>query len=128
MTLPRNVLRFEVLLYLSLLLDTLSAAFLDRTPADTGDATTANVNMLAVFLVAFFLLLVWLAARHRKNWARWVLVSALGLSVLSLLDALGSGGLTFATAVDLISTGLTAAGLYFSFTGDAKDWFNSQSV
>jgi uncharacterized BrkB/YihY/UPF0761 family membrane protein len=128
MTLPRNVLRFEVLLYLSLLLDTLSAAFLDRTPADTGDTTTANVNMLAVVLVAFFLLLVWLAARHRKNWARWVLVGALGLSVLSLLDALGSGGLTFATAVDVLSTALTAAGLYFSFTGDAKDWFNSQSV
>jgi uncharacterized BrkB/YihY/UPF0761 family membrane protein len=128
MTLPRNVLRFEVLLYLSLLLDTLSAAFLDRTPTDTGDATTANVNMLAVVLVAFFLLLVWLAARHRKNWARWVLVGALGLSVLSLLDALGSGGLTFATAVDVLSTALTAAGLYFSFTGDAKDWFNSQSV
>jgi uncharacterized BrkB/YihY/UPF0761 family membrane protein len=128
MTLPRNVLRFEVLLYLSLLLDTLSAAFLDRTPADTGDTTNANVNMLAVVLVAFFLLLVWLAARHRKNWARWVLVGALGLSVLSLLDALGSGGLTFATAVDVLSTALTAAGLYFSFTGDAKDWFNSQSV
>ena len=128
MTLPRNVLRFEVLLYLSLLLDTLSAAFLDRTPADTGDTTTANVNMLAVVLVAFFLLLVWLAARHRKNWARWVLVGALGLSVISLLDALGSGGLTFATAVDVLSTALTAAGLYFSFTGDAKDWFNSQSV
>jgi uncharacterized BrkB/YihY/UPF0761 family membrane protein len=122
------VLRFEVLLYLSLLLDTLSAAFLDRTPADTGDTTTANVNMLAVVLVAFFLLLVWLAARHRKNWARWVLVGALGLSVISLLDALGSGGLTFATAVDVLSTALTAAGLYFSFTGDAKDWFNSQSV
>jgi hypothetical protein len=32
MTLPRNVLWFEVLLYLSLALDALSVAFQDRTP------------------------------------------------------------------------------------------------
>jgi hypothetical protein len=122
------VLRFEVLLYLSLLIDSLSAALLDRTPADMSDAAEANVNLIAVVLVAFFLFLVWLAARHRKNWARWVLVTALGLSILSLLDSFGSGGMTLATALDVLSTGLTAAGIYFSFTGDAKGWFNSQSV
>jgi hypothetical protein len=128
MTIPGNVLRFEVLLYLSLLIDSLSAALLDRATADIGETAAANVNMVAVLLVAFFLLLVWLAARHRKNWARWVLVSALGLSILSLLDALSSGEWTLATALDVLSTGLTAAGIYFSFTGDAKGWFNSQSV
>ena len=128
MTIPKNVLRFEVLLYLSLLIDSLSAALLDRTPADMSDAAEANVNLIAVVLVAFFLFLVWLAARHRKNWARWVLVAALGLSVLSLLDSFGSGGMTLATALDVVSTTLTAAGIYFSFTGDAKGWFNSQSV
>ncbi|MGN6116385.1 MAG: hypothetical protein ACTHN2_12790, partial [Nitrobacter sp.] len=101
---------------------------LDRTPADMSDAAEANVNLIAVVLVAFFLFLVWLAARHRKNWARWVLVTALGLSILSLLDSFGSGGMTLATALDVLSTGLTAAGIYFSFTGDAKGWFNSQSV
>jgi hypothetical protein len=128
MTIPKNVLRFEVLLYLSLLIDSLSAALLDRTPADMSDAAEANVNLIAVVLVAFFLFLVWLAARNRKNWARWVLVAALGLSVLSLLDSFGSGGMTLATALDVVSTALTAAGIYFSFTGDAKGWFNSQSV
>jgi hypothetical protein len=128
MTVPGNVLRFEVLLYLSLLIDSLSAALLDRAPTDIGEAAAANVNMVAVILVAFFLFLVWLAARHRKNWARWVLVSALGLSVLSLLDALSSGEWTLATMLDVLSTGLTAAGLYYSFTGDAKGWFNSRSV
>jgi uncharacterized membrane protein YeiH len=128
MTIPKNVLRFEVLLYLSLLIDSLSAALLDRTPADMSDAAEANVNLIAVVLVAFFLFLVWLAARHRKNWARWVLVAALGLSVLSLLDSFGSCGMTLATALDVVSTALTAAGIYFSFTGDAKGWFNSQSV
>ncbi|MBN9007427.1 MAG: hypothetical protein J0H40_18680 [Rhizobiales bacterium] len=128
MTIPGNVLRFEVLLYLWLLIDSLSMALLDRAPTDIGEAAAANVNMVAVILLAFLLFLVWLAARHRKNWARWGLVSALGLSTLSLLDALSSGELTLATALDVLSTGLAAAGIYFSFTGDAKGWFNSQSV
>jgi hypothetical protein len=29
----------------------------------------------------------------------------------------------FGTFVDVISTALTGLGLFFSFTGDAKDWF-----
>jgi hypothetical protein len=80
--------------------------------------------MFVVVVFVFFLLLIWLAARHRKNWARWTLVAALGLSTLSLFDSL-SGGLTLASAIDLFSTVLAGAGLYFSFTDDAKDWFNS---
>jgi hypothetical protein len=124
MTIPRNVLRFEVLLYLSLLIDTLSAAFIERAPAHAGEAASASGDMFVVVVFVFFLLLIWLAARHRKNWARWTLVAALGLSTLSLFDSL-SGGLTLASAIDLFSTVLAGAGLYFSFTDDAKDWFNS---
>ncbi len=127
MTIPRNVLRFEILLYLSLLIDTLSAAFIERTPPDIGEAAAASVDMFAVVLLTFVLLLVWLAARQRKNWARWILVAALGLSVLTLFDSLRYG-LTLTSAVDALSIGLTTAGIYFSFTGDAKDWFNSQPV
>lgn len=127
MTIPRNVLRFEVLLYLSLLIDSLSAAFLDRGSADVDPETAGNINLVAVLLLIFFIAMVWLAARQRRNWARWVLVAALGLSMFSLFDSFDDG-LTLASIFDVLSTGLTAAGLYCSFTGDAKDWFNSQSV
>ena len=37
MTVPKNVLWFEVLLYLSLTLDALSVAFQDRTPSADDD-------------------------------------------------------------------------------------------
>ncbi|GEC16066.1 hypothetical protein [Nitrobacter winogradskyi] len=122
MTIPRNVLRFEVLLYLSLLIDTLSAAFIAR-PSDRVDrAAAASADTFVVMVFIFFLLLVWLAARQRKNWARWALVVALALSVLSLLGSL-NGGLTPAFAIDFFSTGLAGAGLYFSFSDDAEDWF-----
>jgi len=127
MTIPRNVLRFEVLLYVSLLIDSLSAALLDRGSADMAPAVADNINMVALLLMIVFVVLVWLAARHRRNWARWVLVAALGLSAISLVDALADG-LTLATALDVLSTGISAAGAYFSFTGDAKGWFNSGPV
>ena len=125
MTLPRNVVWFEVLLYLSLTLDAVSVAFQDRTPK--ADMTTQMINVATVMAGGLILLLVYfvqLAARGRKNWPRRVLVAALVLSMISLVQAIGIGGVQLDTAIEVVSCALTAAGLYFSFTGDAVGWFN----
>jgi hypothetical protein len=34
-------------------------------------------------------------------------------------------GVQVDTAIEVVSSALTAAGLYFSFTGDAVGWFNA---
>ncbi len=122
MTIPRDVLRFEVLLYLSLLIDTLSAAFIGRPSTEIDQETALSADTFVVLVFVLFLLLVWLAARQRKNWARWALVVALALSVLSLFSSL-TGGVTPASAIDLFSTVLAGTGLYFSFSDDAEGWF-----
>ena len=125
MTLPKNVWWFEVLLYASLTLDAVSVAFQERTPS--ASMTEHMINVATLMAAAMILLLfyfVWLAARRRKNWPRWVLVAALALSLVSLVQAISEGGLQFDSAIDAISCGLTALGLYFAFTGDAKDWFD----
>ncbi|WP_456762674.1 hypothetical protein [Bradyrhizobium sp. USDA 4011] len=126
MNVPRNVLRFEVLLYLSLTLDALSVAFQDRTPTDvrtdqmiTGETLTAGCMIL---LLVYF---VRLAAQHRKNWPRWALGVMLVLSVISLVQVIGEKGLELDSAIEVVSCILTAAGLYYSFTGDAQGWFNA---
>ena len=126
MNLPRNVLWFEVLLYLSLTLDAVSVAFQDRTPK--ADMTAQMVNVATVMAGGLILLLVyfvWLAARRRKNWPRFALAAALALSVLSLVQVIGENGVQFDSGIEVISCALTAAGLYFSFTGDAVGWFNA---
>jgi ABC-type multidrug transport system permease subunit len=126
MKVPKNVLWFEVLLYLSLTLDALSAAFQDRTPS--GEITAGMITAATVVAVVMILLLVyfvWLAAQHRKNWPRWVLLAALVLSVISLFQSIGEVGVQLDSAIEVMSCALTAAGLYFSFTGDAKGWFNA---
>jgi hypothetical protein len=126
MNFPRHVLWFQVLLYLSLALDALSVAFQDRTPsAAITETTILAANVIAACMILLFVYLVRLAAQHRKNWPRWVLTAALGFSVISLLQVIGDSGLQLDSAIEVVSCALTAAGLYFSFTGDAKGWFNA---
>jgi len=126
MNVPKNVLWFEVLMYLSLVLDALSVAFQDRTPnEDMTDQMITVATLMAACLILLLVYFVWLAAQRRKNWPRWALVAALVLSVISLVQIIGDGGLDLDSGIEIVSCALTAAGLYFSFTGDAKGWFNA---
>ena len=123
---PTNVLRFQVLLYMSLMLDALSVAFRDRTAtAEMTDSTIMALTVLAFGEILLLFYFVYLAARQRKNWPRWVLLAALVLAVISLVDVIWTNGLELDGAIEIVSCVLTALGLYFSFTGDAKGWFNA---
>ena len=126
MNVPRNVLWFEALLYMSLTLDAVSVAFQDRTPNANMTEQMINVGtVMAAGLILLLVYFVWLAAQHRKSWPRWVLAAALVLSVISLVQLIGEKGLAFDSGIEVISCALTALGLYFSFTGDAVGWFDA---
>jgi heme/copper-type cytochrome/quinol oxidase subunit 4 len=126
MTVPNNVLWFQTLLYLSLTLDAVSVAFQDRTPTpDVTDVMITANTVLNGGMILLLLYFVHLAARRRKNWPRWVLAGALALSAISLVDVIGTKGLELDSGIEIVSCVLTALGLYFSFTGDAKGWFNA---
>ena len=126
MKLPRNVVWFEVLLYLSLTLDALSVAFQDRTPsAEMTDSMITVASLMAACMILLMVYFVRLAAQQRKNWPRWALLAALVLSIISLMQVIGDGGLGLESGIEVVSCALTAAGLYFSFTGDARGWFNA---
>ena len=126
MNLPRNVFRFEVLLYASLILDALSVAVQDRTPtAEVTERMIMTSTLLGGGMILLLLYFVRLAARQRKNWPRWVLGAVLVLSLISLVQAIGDNGLQLDSCIEVVSCALTAAGLYFSFTGDAQGWFNA---
>src|SRR5260370_747251 len=125
-TLPRSVLGFDVLLYLSLALDALPVAFQDRTPSvQMTESMIPIATVMAACLILLLVYFVWLAAQRRKNWPRWALVASLVLSMISLVQIIGDGGLQLDSGIEIVSCALTAAGLYFSFTGDARGWFNA---
>src|ERR1700761_3103600 len=110
MNVPRNVVWFEVLLYLSLTLDSLSVAFQDRTPSlEMTDQMITTAPVMAAGLILLMVYLVWLAAQRRKNWPRWVLIGSLVLSIWSLVEIIGDSGMAFDSVVEIVSCALTAA-------------------
>jgi hypothetical protein len=84
----------------------------------------AIASLIAACLILTLVYLVRLAAEGRKNWARGVLVASLVFSIVSLAQIVGESGMQAGLLIDMLSCGLTAAGIYLSFTGDAKGWFN----
>lgn len=127
-TTPKNIIYFEVLLYLSLALDALSMPFRDDSFENLPDMSAPVAKLITAALILLFVYLVWLAAHRRKNWARMILLASLVMSLLSTLAAIGQTGLQIDTLIDAVSALLTAFGLYLSFTGDAVGWFRPWSI
>jgi hypothetical protein len=123
MTIPRDVLRFEVLLYLSLILDCLSAAFFGPSGA-TADAR-ASLSVVNIFLITGFFALVWLAAQRRKNWARWTLFGFFVFTVVVYIASMGELSFGLQTMLDMVSLALSAFAFYFGFTSQAQKWFRA---
>jgi hypothetical protein len=125
MTVPNDVLRFEILLYVSLLLDVLSAAFLGVGLDEASGAASPSMNLFAAAFFASLLLLVWLAARRQKNWARWSLLAFFALSAVLAVESIGRVTFGARTFFDILSFVPSAAGFYYAFTPDAARWFRS---
>jgi hypothetical protein len=117
---PKSVFWFELLLYASLALDALSLAFMDRS-------ASAELLQGAMFVAAVLILLqfylVRLAAQSRRGWPRGVLGAFWLLSVVSLGSVIGETGVGVEAAIELVSCALTGVGLWFSFTREARAWF-----
>lgn len=94
----------------------------DRFVADSqGSAGGAALGIIFSFAIA--VLLIWQAARKRRNWARWVLLAIGALSIVPELQHFSGGLLAgFCSLASFLTAG---AGLFFVFTGDARNWFEA---
>jgi uncharacterized membrane protein HdeD (DUF308 family) len=125
MTVPNNVLRFEALLYLSLLLDALTAAFFGIAPDTATAPASPAANLFTALFIASLVLLVWLAARRRKNWACWTVFGFFALSVVLYMASLSEMAFGVKTVFEIFSIVFSAAGFYFAFRPDARRWFTT---
>ena len=86
---PKNVMRFERFMYLSVLIELISTA-LDRGTTTISKHAIGMVALSTAFFLGSFVLCIWLAARRRKNWARWaffcVFVIGLPSAIWSILE------------------------------------------
>jgi hypothetical protein len=126
MTIPKNVLRFDILSYLSLAGGLAAAALVDDGP----------LSRLNIFIFVFVIQLIgavavavcwmiYLAARKRKGWARWIVAAWQALNVLSFFAQNESPP---ELTLDIISAALGVLGLYFACSGDAREWFKPTRI
>jgi hypothetical protein len=124
---PSNVVRFERLMYLSLASSVIWPTFRWYAHGLVFIEVLGNVLSL-VFMASF----IWLAARRRKNWARWVLLVVFIFSTHGYLRILlphwrahGPDAFALGLAVQ-IPAQLVA--LTLIFTGNARDWFKQPTA
>jgi hypothetical protein len=125
--LPSNVARFEQLMYASLLIGLFNSALTwNQNVARASKIGGAYfVLYIQVFVLAFIVLFIWLVARRRKNWARWVLL------VLFVLGMPGTVRVVrhwlsiepVAGVLNLVQILAQVIALVYVFTGNARDWF-----
>jgi hypothetical protein len=119
---PKNVRLFEFLIYGGGVFTIVTLPFRDI------ELTTPIIIANAIWW-GFIVLLVWLTARRRKNWARWALFSLFLLEVTSLLVTMHYLQLTwqelFISVAVILTEGLA---YYLVFTGDSHSWFADRAV
>ena len=130
--LPSNVLYFERLMYLSIVLGILAIPLswsrLLQAARPIGGAFF--IIIVDAFVLAVMVALVWLTARRAKNWARWtgLILLLLGLPgglrvVLSNLHTQPLAG-----RIGLVQVALQIVALFLIFNGSSRDWFRKDST
>ena len=127
---PRNIVRFELLVYASLAMGLIIAPLqssIDPTIAGIGIVTALCV---LVAILAFFCWLVWLIARRGRTWAVWVfavmLVGGTPFSVSEIIHFYKAfSPITFALAtLKLTQAAMQVLSIFLLFTGSVRPWFN----
>jgi hypothetical protein len=127
---PSNIALFEKLSYASLFVGVLSVALnWPRLIADDGLGLSFTLT-LSIATFAFLGLLVWLAARRKKNEARWVLAIVLVGGILLDFPQMPEfmRANTAVASLIIVETMLQLAALYFVFSGNAQAYFRKQEA
>jgi drug/metabolite transporter (DMT)-like permease len=69
---PRSIAMFEKFAYLALILGICSALINFRVNAQFRGVTAVSAAIIQTLFTLFQILFIWLIARKKKNWARWL--------------------------------------------------------
>jgi LPXTG-motif cell wall-anchored protein len=124
---PRSIAHFELLAYLGLLVDMISTPFESVVAIrDPSASTGAKIGTVVGGIIGIVILglLIWLIARRRKNWARWLFLVLYGIGLVFFVFTLGHSG-RLIDGLNALQGVLWAVALYFAFSTDAHAWFNA---
>jgi hypothetical protein len=124
---PSNVAHFEQLMYLSLAIGLINSALTwNHSVAQAFKLGGAYfVLFIQIFVFAFIVMFIWLIARRRKNWARWVLLVLFVLGIPASVRLIGQWLRLepLVGALSVVQSLLQVVALVSVFTGNARDWF-----
>ena len=125
---PAQVALFERLYYASLALGLINSAL--QFDHFTRMASVAFVISVQLLVLVFLVLMIWLVARRRKNWARWLMLI---LFVVGTPLSIPTIWQTFQVnilwgGISVVQIILQAAAIYFVFTADARAWFRPSNA
>jgi len=127
---PKNVLRFERLMYVILAIGIAVTLLLNNPARDAVIAKSGLIPWLIVLAVVcgLWVLMIRVAGRGRSNAIRWLLVVfVLGGLVMAAYDAAIRHRTDMFTDICAIAeTAASAVALGFLFTGDARDWYRKR--
>lgn len=128
---PKSIVWFERLAYLSLLLSILSQALHWSMVRAAFSQNSYIYPVSAAITLAVQVMLIWLTARRRTNWARWMWM-VLSFSTSGFAAYAAVTGTDRGVDADLVSA-LARYGMYaIAFLSaamllmpDARDWFRT---
>jgi hypothetical protein len=128
---PSNVRNFFWLNVLSLALGVPVAIMTSSklyAAAAAGGQGPGFIIGIQVTTMAVLLLLLWLIAFKRRNWARWVWIALFVLGTPGYIAIFRNlFGISVAGAISLMQLALQLVALYSIFTGNASGWFRRDS-
>lgn len=126
---PSSVRVFELLMYVSLLAGILINNFANRLFGGNTLEMSAELLLRQSLSLIIFVFLTWMAARRRKDWARWIIVVFLGLRGIALVTTILSAVLLsrFSSLIILAEPILQIIALCYIFSSSANKWFGTSS-
>ena len=120
-------MRFERLMYASVAIGLLLTAL--SFPSLVARESVGAVILFQAFVVAVQVLLIWLIARRRQNWARWLFLVLFLVGLRFYLphvpELLASDLLS--ALLSLTQMALIAIAFALIFTGDARPWLRGNA-
>ena len=129
---PSNVSWFEKLMYTVLVLGLVNLAIdgqrLAAAPELRQIGGVAFLAVVAILTDLILILLIWLAARRRKNWARWVMAVLFAVGLIPAIPTLAGvfQANPAAGGIMVVQSVLQIVALVLVFSGNARPWFAAQ--
>jgi hypothetical protein len=122
---PRSVMMFVYLLAVSLAIGLFTVAANYSTLAQI--ASLPEIVLPEVLTIAFFAVLIWLAAWRRQQWALWALAIICAVRLLLFLPSFPYVPL-WVQVVTAIYFGLQAAAFWSVFQPAGRRWFTRKKI